>query len=480
MLYYFLAWLHDRYDITGFGVFQYLSFRAALSVVFSLIISLLIGGRIIRFLQKKQIGEVVRTGFGPDHAHKKGTPTMGGMIILAAIIIPTLLWSDIKNAYVWLILLATVWMGCIGFIDDYIKVFKKDKRGLSGKFKIVGQVSLGLIVGLTMLFHPDFQGARNHITQLNIVKPDVLLQQQGFQKGDKLVKFNGHGFASFPEGDTYKNISTYTLMRTIGKGDTAHAKRITLSVAADYRYAVANTLFGPRDRGFIYRTDFPFFKSLVFDYSHVWGMSSIIPKDILGRIIYLFVVIFIVTGVSNAVNLTDGIDGLAAGTSAITGMTLGLFAYLGGNVFFANYLNITYIPLSAELIIYSAAFVGGCAGFLWYNTYPAQVFMGDTGSLALGGALGVMSLMVKKELLLPILCGVFFAETLSVMLQVSYFKYLKRKHGVEYAQQHRLFRMSPLHHHFEKGGMHEAKIVNRFFIVAIMLAVTAVATLKLR
>lgn len=480
MLYALLSWLDEQFDIAGFGVFQYLSFRAALAVVFSLIISLLIGGRIINFLRRKQIGEIVRTGNGPDHAHKQGTPTMGGLIIISGIVIPVLLWGDLRNAYIWLILLGTVWMGTVGFIDDYIKVFKKDKRGLPGRLKVVGQVGLGLVVGLTMLYHPDFRGSRNHITQLNVIKPDGLLESQGFVKGDKLVKINGKAFLEFPEGEQYASIGSYTVMRNTGSGDTARVRAVPILVSADLRADVANSLFGPKDKGFTYRTDFPFFKSLIFDYSHVWFLSGVIPEDILGKIVYLLICIFIVTAVSNGVNLTDGIDGLAAGTSAITGITLGMFAYLGGSAVFANYLNITYIPLSAELIVYAAAFVGACGGFLWYNTYPAQVFMGDTGSLALGGAIAVLSLMIKKELLLPIMCGVFFAETLSVMAQVAWFKYQKRKHGVEYAREHRLLLMAPLHHHFEKKGLHEAKIVNRFFIVAVMLAVTAFATLKLR
>ncbi|MCL4122105.1 UNVERIFIED_CONTAM: hypothetical protein GTU68_024520 [Idotea baltica] len=370
MLYYLLDWINDLYDLPGFGVFQYLTFRAILSIIFSLIISLLIGRKIIDLLRKNLIGEVVRdNAVGPDHASKAGTPTMGGLIIIAAVVIPTLLWGDIKNGYVWLILLGTIWMGTIGFVDDYIKVFKKDKAGLKGKFKIVGQVTLGLIVALTMLFHPDY-------------------------------------------------------------------------------------------KSFIYITDFPFFKDYVFDYSKV----------------FLLIVIFIITAVSNGVNLTDGIDGLAAGTTAIVGAALGVFAYLSGNYVFSDYLNISYIPLSAELIVYAGAMVGGCLGFLWYNGYPAQVFMGDTGSLALGGAVGILALMVKKELLIPIFCGVFLAETLSVMLQVSYFKYTKKKYG----EGKRIFLMAPLHHHYEKKGLHEAKITNRFFIVAILMVLVAFATLKLR
>ncbi len=481
MLYYLLNWLDKEFDLPGFGVFQYISFRAVMSIIFSLIIALLIGKRIIRFLQKKQIGEVVRTGeLGPDHAHKKGTPTMGGIIILAAIVIPTLLWADLKNGYIWLILIATVWMGLIGFIDDYIKVFKKDKRGLSGKFKLMGQILLGLITGLVMLFHTDFMGARASITQLNMLKANRLLQSVGFQPGDELLEINGTLFETFPNTEKYAGIESYTILRREEEENQIiydkKPEEILLSIPENLRADVAGEIFGPRDKTFAYQTDFPFFKNYVFDYSKVIFLKSFIDSKWLGRIVYLLVVIFIVTAVSNAVNLTDGIDGLAAGTTAVAGTTLGVFAYVSGNAIFSDYLNISYIPMSAELFIYSTALVGGCLGFLWYNSYPAQVFMGDTGSLALGGALGVLSLMVKKELLLPIICGIFFAETLSVIIQVAWFRYTKKRYG----EGRRIFKMSPLHHHYEKAGFHESKIVTRFLIVAIMLAALAFATLKLR
>ncbi|MFK7973232.1 MAG: phospho-N-acetylmuramoyl-pentapeptide-transferase [Bacteroidia bacterium] len=481
MLYYIFDWLNDVYQIPGFGVFQYISFRGVMAMVFSLIISLLIGKRIINLLEKKQIGEVVRdSAVGPDHAHKKGTPTMGGLIILAAIVFPVLLWGDLKNGYVWLILIGTVWMGAIGFVDDYIKVFKKDKKGLKGKFKLAGQIALGLVVGLVMLFHPDFMGSRAHITQLNVVRQSNMLFQQGFKTHDELIAINGESFTDFPAGDKYGAVTSYTLLRNnqpTNEIDYNEAlDTVLLSIPSAMRTSVARELFGPRDRSFVYNTDFPFFKSLTFDYSKVIGLEHFIAPDLLGRGVYLLVVIFMITAVSNAVNLTDGIDGLAAGTTAIAGATFGVLAYLAGNAQFASYLNITYIPLSAELFVFSTALVGACIGFLWYNSYPAQVFMGDTGSLALGGVLGILALMVKKELLIPIICGVFFAETLSVIIQVSYFKYTKRKYG----EGRRIFKMSPLHHHYEKAGIHESKIVTRFWIVAALLAALAFATLKLR
>lgn len=474
MLYYLLDWLNSLFDIPGLGVFQYISFRSILSIITSLIISLLIGKRIIEFLRRRQIGEVVRDDkIGPDHASKAGTPTMGGVIIIAAVVIPTLLWGDLNNGYVWLILLATVWMGVIGFIDDYIKVFRKDKRGLHGKFKVVGQVGLGLIVALTMLFHPDFMGSRAHITQLNNIRPNSYLSDFGFQRGDVLIQINGDYFEGFPDGTAYADIEEYRVKRANAMKEINF---IDIEIPASDRKRVANEMFGPADRSFIYITDFPFVKQYVFDYSNVWLIKNFIDRDILGRLVYLLVVIFIVTAVSNAVNLTDGLDGLAAGTTAIVGAGLGIFAYTSGRVDISDYLNITYIPLSAELLVFTAALVGGCLGFIWYNSFPAQVFMGDTGSLALGGAVGVLSLMVKKELLVPIFCGIFLAETVSVIAQVWYFKYTKRKYG----EGKRIFKMAPLHHHYEKKGIHEAKIVSRFYIVTILLVALAFATLKLR
>ncbi|MEL6190825.1 MAG: phospho-N-acetylmuramoyl-pentapeptide-transferase [Bacteroidota bacterium] len=474
MLYYLLERLNEAYDITGFGVFQYITFRAILSFVFSLIISLLIGSKIIDLLRKNLIGEVVRDSkVGPDHAAKAGTPTMGGLIIIAAIVIPTLLWADVANGYVWLILVGTIWMGVIGFIDDYIKVFLKNKQGLKSKFKLVGQILLGLLVGLVMLFHPDFMGSRAHITQLNIISSSETLYDAGFRSGDELRRINDKEFQDFPDGTAYKNVASYTVLR---KQNEETADIIKIEIPEENRKIIASELFGPRDESFIYTTDFPFFKEYVFNYAKVPFLKHTVDEKILGRIVYLLMVILIVTAVSNSVNLTDGIDGLAAGTTAIVGAGLGVFAYVSGNIVFSQYLNISYIPLSYELLVYAAALVGGCLGFLWYNAHPAQVFMGDTGSLALGGAVGVMALMVKKELLLPILCGIYFAESLSVIIQVSYFKYTKKKYG----EGRRIFKMSPLHHHFEKTGMHEAKIVARFLIVAVLLVLMAFATLKLR
>lgn len=476
MLYHLLNWLNDTYDIPGFGVFQYITFRSILSIVFSLIISILIGSKIIDVLRKNLIGEVVRDSkFGPDHASKAGTPTMGGVIILLAIIVPTLLWGDLKNSYVWLIVIATVWMGVIGFIDDYIKVFLKDKRGLQGKFKLVGQISLGLIVGLTMIFHPDFMGSRAHITQLNVINaPNNVLVDAGFRNLDELSKINGKSFESLPDGERYAELESYTVLRA--SRASAEKEEILINIDGTRRQLIASELFGPKDKSFVYTTDFPFFKEYVFDYSKVLILKNFVDEEILGRLVYLLMVILIVTAVSNSVNLTDGIDGLASSVTVVVGAALGIFAYVSGTVPFSSYLNISYIPLSAELLVYAAALVGACLGFLWYNAFPAQVFMGDTGSLALGGAVGVMALMVKKELLLPILCGVYFAEALSVIIQVSYFRYTKKKYG----EGKRIFRMAPLHHHYEKKGFHEAKIVARFLIVSVILAMLAFATLKLR
>lgn len=475
MLYYLLNWINEQYSPPGFDVFQFITFRSILSVITSLFISLLIGKRIINLLRKNLIGEVVRDSkLGPDHAEKAGTPTMGGLIIIAAIMIPTLLWGDLENGYIWLILICTLWMGFIGFVDDYIKVFKKDKRGLKSRFKLMGQISLGLLVGLVMVFHPDFMGSRAHLTQLNKIRPNNLLVTQGFRMGDELVRIGGNTFETLPDGPAYSSISNYTVLRA-ASGDTTR-QEVEVIIDPSMRKYVANALFGPKDESFVYITDFPFFKKYVFDYSKVFLLGNNVNQHWLGRFVYLIVVIFIVTAVSNAVNLTDGIDGLAAGTTAIVGSALGIFAYLSGNIIFSGYLNINYIPLSAELLVYAAALVGACVGFLWYNSYPAQVFMGDTGSLALGGAVGVLALMVKKELLLPILCGVFFAETLSVIIQVYYFKYTRKRYG----EGRRIFLMSPLHHHYEKKGLAEPKIVMRFFIVAIFLVLLAFATLKLR
>ena len=405
MLYYLFDFLQTNYDLPGAGVFQYISFRAAASVITSLIISMIIGKRVIEFLQLKQVGEIVRDLDLAGQIQKQGTPTMGGIIILASILIPTLLFAQLDN---------------IGFADDYIKVFKKDKEGLAGRFKVLGQVGIGIIVASTLYFNDNVA-----------VK-------------DRLVR-GGESIETVIDGKTVE------LQRTPVYGEAQHSLITTI----------------------------PFVKDNEFDYSSLLFFLGDKAKD-WGWLVFIPIVIFIVTSVSNGANLTDGLDGLATGTSAIAGVTLGILAYVSGNIIFADYLNIMYIPGSGELVVFIAAFVGACVGFLWYNQYPAQVFMGDTGSLALGGIIAVFALAIRKELLIPILCGVFLMENLSVVLQVSYFKFQKRRRGIEYARANRLFLMSPLHHHFQKKGMHEAKIVGRFWIVGIMLAVLTVVTLKLR
>ena len=409
MLYYLFTYLDQQYDFPGAGVFQYITFRAALAVILSLLISLVFGKSIIRFIQRKQVGETIRDLGLEGQAEKAGTPTMGGLIILSAILIPTLLVAKLDNIYVILLLITTVWMGIIGFIDDYIKVFKKNKEGLRGKFKVMGQVGLGLIVGSILYFHPD-----------------VTIKQK----------------SSTP---AQTEISSERELPVFGEAEKSM------------------------------KTTIPFFKNNELDYSKAVTWINKDLKD-WAWLIFIPIVIFIITAVSNGANLTDGIDGLATGTSAIIGVTLGIFAYVSGNIFFADYLNIMYIPDSGELVIFIAAFVGACVGFLWYNAYPAQVFMGDTGSLSIGGIIAVFAIAIRKELLIPIVCGIFLAENLSVIMQVSYFKYTKKKFG----EGRRIFRMSPLHHHYQKGGFHEAKIVTRFWIVGIMLAVLTFVTLKLR
>jgi phospho-N-acetylmuramoyl-pentapeptide-transferase len=409
MLYYLFDYLEKQFDLFGAGVFRYISFRAIAATVTSLLIAAVFGRRIITRLRRLQIGEDIRDLGLTGQMQKKGTPTMGGIIIIASIIIPTLLFARIKNVYIVLLLISTVWMGLIGFIDDYIKVFKKNKAGLHGKFKVVGQVGLGLIVGLT-LYYNDY----------------VRVREYGYE--------NRSGYSYVEEGRNYIDVKSLS-------------------------------------------TTVPFMKNNEFNYESL--IPPFIPQEWVW-VVYVLIVIFIVTAVSNGANITDGIDGLAAGTSAIIGLTLGVFAYLSGNAIFSQYLNIMYIPNSGELVIFCAAFVGACIGFLWYNSYPAQVFMGDTGSLMLGGVIAVLAFSLRKELLIPILCGVFFVELLSVILQVSYFKYQKRKRGLEYAKENRLFLMSPLHHHFQKKGYHEAKIVTRFWTIGIILGVICLATLKLR
>jgi phospho-N-acetylmuramoyl-pentapeptide-transferase len=417
MLYHLFDFLNQNVKIPGGGLFEFLSFRAAAAAILSLIISLVFGGKIIEMLRKMQVGETVRDLGLDGQLAKQGTPTMGGLIILSAILVPTLLFADLTNVYVQLMILSTVWMGLIGFLDDYIKVFKKNKEGLAGKFKVVGQIGLGLIVGATMYFHGDIH-ARQEVSENEAKR--------------------------FPQ----EQISTVK--------DFEGKERYMAKIDAPI-------------------TNIPFIKGNKFNYEKILTIFNENLRPY-AWIIFIPVVIFIITAVSNGANLTDGIDGLAAGSSAIIGATLFIFAYLSGNVIFSNYLNILYIPQVGELTVFIAAFVGACVGFLWYNSYPAQVFMGDTGSLAIGGIIAALAIIVRKELLLPVLCGIFLIENLSVIMQVSYFKYTKKKFG----EGKRIFLMSPLHHHYQKLGMHESKIVSRFWIVGIMLAILTVVTLKVR
>jgi phospho-N-acetylmuramoyl-pentapeptide-transferase len=422
MFYYLFHFLDTKFNFPGAGVFQYISFRAAMALMISLLISMVLGKRIINLLQRKQVGETIRDLGLDGQLKKKGTPTMGGLIIISAIVIPTLLFAKWNNVYIILMLLTTVWLGAIGFLDDYIKVFKKHKEGLAGKFKVLGQVGIGLIVGVTLYFNNDV-----------------------------VVRERVHSSAK----------SAYTI----------EAVNDSIRATPMPQYSKEETKST--------KTTIPFVKNNEFDYS--WLLSFLGDGyQKWAWLIFIPIVIIIVTAVSNGANITDGIDGLATGTSAIIGVTLGILAYVSGNRIFADYLNIIYIPNAGELVIFIAAFVGGCVGFLWYNSYPAQVFMGDTGSLALGGIIAVFAIAIRKELLIPILCGVFLVENVSVMLQVFVFKRRKKKFGVEYAREHRFLKMAPLHHHYQKLGMHEAKIVSRFWIIAIMLAVLTIVTLKLR
>lgn len=411
-------YLHEELNFPGARVFQYISFRSALAIIISLLISMVFGKRIIQLLHRKQVGETVRDLGLQGQLQKQGTPTMGGLIILAAILIPTLLLSKLHNVYVLLLIVSTIWLGMIGFLDDYIKVFKKDKAGLKGIFKVIGQIGLGLIVGATLFFNDDV-----------VVKEKI--------KNSKEVVIEGN----FLEGNSeVKNLPRYSKIETKST-----------------------------------KTTIPFVKDNEFDYSSILRFMGEGYRDY-AWLIFIPIVIFIITAVSNGANITDGLDGLATGTSGIIGVTLGVFAYVSGNTVFANYLNIMYIPNVGELVVFASAFVGACVGFMWYNSYPAQVFMGDTGSLSLGGIIAVFAIAVRKELLIPILCGVFLVENLSVMLQVGYFKYTKKKYG----EGIRILKMAPLHHHYQKLGFHESKIVTRFWIIGIMLAVLTIVTLKLR
>ena len=403
MLYPIFDYLDRVLDIPGTGVFRYISFRAGMAAVFSLIITITFGEAIINWIRRKQIGETVRDLGLEGQAQKKGTPTMGGLMMIAAILIPTLLFANLNNVYIILLLISTVWLGLIGFLDDYIKVFRKNKEGLKGRFKIVGQIGIGIIVGATLYYNDDVV-IREFSTPVSI--EEGVVETPSFQDVKAL------------------------------------------------------------------KTTIPFVKNNELDYEHILGFlgDSMVP------VLYILVAIFIITAVSNGANITDGIDGLAAGTSAIIGLAIAIFAYLSGNAIFSQYLGIMYIPNSGELVIFASAFIGACVGFLWYNAYPAQVFMGDTGSLMLGGVIAVLALTLRKELLIPIMCGIFLIEIVSVMIQVGYFKYTRKKYG----EGRRIFLMSPLHHHYQKKGIPEAKIVTRFWIVGILLAVITLATLKLR
>lgn len=429
MLYHLFHWLHERFNLTGSGLFQFITFRVAMAVMLSLVLSTIYGRRIINKLQKLQIGESVRELGLPGEVDKANTPTMGGFIILLAIVLPTLLFARIDNLYILLMLLVTVWCGMIGFIDDYLKLrarkmakqlgqaYKKaDADGLAGRFKVAGQIGLGLIVGATLYFSDKV------VVEREVIGPKVELRQKEVLLGESVKTIDGK----------------------------------------EYRYVKVRTPI----------TTIPFVKNHEFNY------SKLLPSgwEDFTYILYIIVVIFIITAVSNGANITDGLDGLATGVSAIIGACLGLFAYTSGNIKFAEYLNIMYIPNLGELSIFIGAFIGACVGFLWYNSFPAQVFMGDTGSLALGGIIASLAIIVRKELLIPIFCLIFLVENLSVVIQVSYFKYTKRKYG----EGRRVFLMSPLHHHYQKLGYHESKIAVRFWIITIICAITAVMTLKMR
>lgn len=413
MLYYLFELL-DKYNMPGAGLFSYISFRSALALISSLIISIVFGKRIIARLQRQQIGETIRDLGLAGQIEKTGTPTMGGLIILGAILIPTLLFARLENVYVITMLLATVWLGMIGFIDDYIKVFKKNKEGLKGRFKVIGQIGVGLIVGSVLYFSDDVVVHKRVASDYKLKANEKLVSHQHTQT----------------DNQSFKWVETDEMTTTI-----------------------------------------PFVKDNEFNYKWLLGGDSSY-----GWLIFIPIVIFIVIAVSNGANMTDGLDGLATGTSAIVGIALAILAYVSSHVNFSDYLNVMYIPFAEELVIFISAFVGACIGFLWYNSYPAQVFMGDTGSLAIGGIIAVFAISIRKELLIPVLCGVFLIENLSVMLQVGYFKYSRKRYG----EGRRIFKMAPLHHHYQKSGLHEAKIVARFWILAVLLAVVTIVTLKVR
>ena len=416
MLYSLFEYLGEHYSLPGAGMFQYLSFRAAMAIIFALLIAIVFGRRIINMLARRQIGEDIRNLGLAGQMQKKGTPTMGGLIILLAILVPVLLFGDLGNVYVQLVIISTVWLGFIGGLDDYIKVFRHNKEGLNGRFKIIGQVGLGLIVGSVMWLNSDI-----------VVREGATLPASVREEVADMSYFA-------PEREHVMSEDVVTGVKTT-------------------------------------QTTIPFIKDNEFDYKWLAG-----GNETLGWIVYVLVAIFIITAVSNGANLTDGLDGLVTGVSAPIVFVLGILAYLSGHIVYADYLNIMYIPHSGELVVFAAAFLGALIGFLWYNSYPAQVFMGDTGSLAIGGLIGVFALLIRKELLLPILCGVFLVESLSVMIQVGYFRYTKKHYG----EGRRIFLMAPLHHHYQKRGFHESKIVIRFWIMSMLLAAVALVTLKIR
>ena len=412
MLYYLFSYLNSAFNLPGAGVFEFITFRAAMALISSLLICLVFGKHLINLLRKKQVGESIRDLGLEGQSEKAGTPTMGGLIILLGILAPTLLFAKLENIYIILLLISTVWMGAVGFLDDYIKVFKKNKKGLPGIFKVIGQVGLGLIVGSILYFNDDVT-VKDRIASAQLIELESGIRQQ------------------------------------------------TLPLYADAQKSLKTTI--------------PFVKNNEFDYRSLLSWIGPNAGDY-AWLIFIPIVIFIITAVSNGANLTDGIDGLATGTSAIIAVALGVFAYVSGSIIFADYLNIMYLPNTGEMVVFIAAFIGACIGFLWYNTYPAQVFMGDTGSLTIGGIIAVFAIAIRKELLIPMVCGIFLIENLSVVLQVSYFKYTRKKHG----EGRRIFLMSPLHHHYQKKGFHESKIVTRFWIIGIFLAVLTFVTLKLR
>jgi len=417
MFYYLINWLHRTFDLPGGRLFEYISFRTAMAGLLSLLLSLLIGKYVIRLLQKKQIGEEIRNLGLQGQMEKKGTPTMGGIIILFSILIPVLLFNKLNNIYIILMIITTVWLGLLGFVDDYIKVAKKNKAGMSSKMKLLGQCVLGLIVGLTLFFHPD----------------SVILKKEAI----------------------HTSINKEEVFRVENQGDLKNTKRVEIHKST--------------------KTTIPFVKNNEFDYAVLlkWLGDG---YEKWAWLVYIPIIIFIIAAVSNGANLTDGLDGFAITTAGIIGMTLGILAYVSGNTVFADYLNIMYLPNTGELMIFTGALVGACLGFYWWNCFPAKVFMGDTGSLALGGIIAVFAVIIRKELLIPVLCGVYLLQSLSVIIQVCYFKYTRKKYG----EGRRVFLMTPIHHHYQKKGYHESKIVQRFVIVGIMLAVLTIVTLKIR